>query len=136
MENNKDVIEHIYKHCQTINDAIRCFGNSYESFCENVHYRNDVSMCLLQIGELAKHLSDDFIDFTKNEIPWKQIRCMRNMFAHAYGSMKIDEIWTTIIEDIPILVDFCNRQLEIARLQNETVNYETDEPEDDMDFEM
>jgi uncharacterized protein with HEPN domain len=38
-------------------------------------------MPILQIGELAKNLSDEFRE-TNNDIPWKAIMGMRDIFAH------------------------------------------------------
>ena len=57
-------------------------------FCNNPTHRNAVAMCLMQIGELAGNLSDEFKDSHK-EIPWRAIRGMRNVVAHEYAN--IDE---------------------------------------------
>ena len=41
---------------------------------------------ILQIGELAGKLSDDF-RHEHNQIPWQQIKATRNIVAHSYGSV-------------------------------------------------
>ena len=71
----------------------------------------DLLLIDLQIGELAGKLSDDYVRMTKVQIDWRAIKNMRNMFAHDYGSMDIERIWETAIEDIPVLYDFCKKEL-------------------------
>lgn len=68
-------------------------------------------MNLLQIGELAGRLSDDYVQRTKAQMDWRAIKNMRNMFAHDYGSMDIERIWETVTEDIPVLADYCKQEL-------------------------
>lgn len=74
-------------------------------------YRDSISMNLLQIGELAGKLSDDYVQRTKSQMDWRAIKGMRNMFAHDYGSMDIERIWETAAEDIPILSEYCKKEL-------------------------
>lgn len=64
--------------------------------------RNALAMPLQQIGELATHVTDEFID-AHSEIPWKQIKGMRTWFAHQYWDMSFDKIWVTLTEDVPDL---------------------------------
>ena len=65
-------------------------------------------MCLFQICELSGHLSEDFRN-QHPELPWNQIRGMRNWFAHDYGNMDSVSIWNTIAEDIPGIEEFCRK---------------------------
>ena len=61
---------------------------------------------ILQIGELAKGLSTEFL--TKyNEMPWKDIKGMRDWVAHGYGTIDLDRVWKTAVEDIKPLRDYC-----------------------------
>lgn len=64
-------------------------------------------MCILQIGELANAISEEFRETTKEQINWKQIRGMRNWIAHAYGEVDELILWETISNDIPVLLEFC-----------------------------
>ena len=59
---------------------------------------------LLQIGELARTLSDAFKE-AHRDIPWKQIRGLRNMVAHNYGHVDFEIIWSIVQEDIPELYE-------------------------------
>lgn len=110
--NDRDgqILQHIVVYCDEVNNTIKRFGKSKRSFETDYIYRNAVSMPILQIGELAKRLSDDFLK-ESTDIPWRAIKDMRNMFAHEYHSMNIDKIWETATEDIPILNKKCKQIL-------------------------
>ena len=56
-------------------------------------------MPILQIGELAKHLTEDFRT-THKLIPWRAIMGMRDIFVHHYVSVDYSELWHTSHEDI------------------------------------
>lgn len=102
---------HIQRYCQDIAGFIERFGNDYEAFINDRAYSNAISMCVLQIGELANGLSSDFREETKMHMPWGMIRGMRNWIAHAYAEMDENVIWETATNDIPKLLAFCNTVL-------------------------
>lgn len=110
--NHKDgqILQHIIIYCNEIDSTIKQFGKFKRTFETDYIYRNAVSMPILQIGELAKRLSDDFLK-ESTDIPWRAIKGMRNMFAHEYNSMNIDKIWETATKDVPILNKKCKQIL-------------------------
>jgi uncharacterized protein with HEPN domain len=110
-ERDRNIIAHILEYCKQIDECFSRFGNSYEIFISDVIFRNAVSMAEFQIGELSGHLSEKFKEETKKEIPWKEIRGMRNIFAHNYLEMDIERIWEVATEDISVLRNFCENQL-------------------------
>ena len=110
-ERDRNIIAHILEYCKQIDECFSRFGNSYEVFISDVIFRNAVSMAEFQIGELSGHLSEKFKEETKNEIPWKEIRGMRNIFAHNYLEMDVERIWEVAAEDISVLKEFCENQL-------------------------
>lgn len=110
-ERNIDVLEHIMKYCNEISLTHERFGNSVGLFHKDFIYRNAISMCILQIGELSKHLSEDFKE-TYNEVPWHGIKGLRNFVAHQYGDIDIDLLWTTATERIGELGCYCRTILE------------------------
>ncbi|WP_279010252.1 HepT-like ribonuclease domain-containing protein [Synergistes jonesii] len=103
---------HIRRYCQDIARFVERFGKDYTTFVEDRAYLGAVSMCVLQIGELANGLSDEFREETKDQMPWGMIRGMRNWIAHAYAEMDEAIIWETAINDIPGLLHFCDSLLE------------------------
>ena len=98
---------HIQTYCSDIEGFINRFGREYSIFAEDRAYFNAISMCILQIGELANGLSEDFRDSTKDQMPWGMIRGMRNWLAHAYTETDESIIWETATNDIPRLLEFC-----------------------------
>ena len=111
VDRDREIIEHILRYCQEIDQAVERFGYNRELFLTDAVYRNAVSMPVQQIGELAKYLSDDFLA-EYIEIPWKQIKGMRTWFAHQYLDMDITVIWDVLHDGIPPLKRFCERFLE------------------------
>ena len=110
---DRQVLEHILVHCEKVARSLRRFGYDYDLFCSDNDYCDSVSMKIFQIGELSKLLTDDFVVDTLDEIPWNDIKGMRNFFAHEYADMDIDEIWNTATRDIPGLERFCLNRLEV-----------------------
>lgn len=106
-----EIIQSIIKYCVQIDDANRHFGSDKKSFEDNSVYRNAVALCVLQIGESVKRLSNEYKLRTAAEIPWHQIQGLRNVVAHEYGNIDTESLWETITEDIPQLREFCVEQI-------------------------
>jgi uncharacterized protein with HEPN domain len=102
---------HIQTYCRDIAGFIRRFGNDFHAFTQDRAYFNAVSMCIMQIGELANGLSEEFREETKAEMQWGPIRGMRNWLAHAYAEMDEAVIWETATRSIPELLKFCKKML-------------------------
>jgi uncharacterized protein with HEPN domain len=108
--NNKDrnlhILRKIIKYCIESNATIQLFGDSVETLRTDCIYKNATAMCVLQIGELVGHLSEDIIG-KYSKMPWKQIRAMRNIAAHGYEEFDIDVLWQTLKTDLPALREYC-----------------------------
>ncbi len=105
------VLKHMLKYCNEIEKTINRFGNDIKKFKNDGDYKDSLSMKIFQIGELANHLTDEYLEETKNKINWNVIRGMRNRFAHGYGKMDSTKIFYTGIEDIPVIKDFLEKEL-------------------------
>ncbi len=86
-DRNVDLLMHIVDYCNEIKNTIKRFGNDYGTFSNDNVYQNAVALCVLQIGELTTHFTEDFKN-TYDKMPWNQIKALRNVVAHNYG--KID----------------------------------------------
>jgi len=104
------VLKHIVQYCDRITSTITAFGDDFAIFSGNHIFQDAIALCILQIGELAGHLSDSF-RACHEEIPWRQIRAMRNIMAHEYASVNIKDTWETVIRDVPVLKEHCMRIL-------------------------
>ncbi len=105
-ERDRSILTHIISYCCDIAETVQRFGNSFESFSRDKAYRNACAMCILQIGELGGHLSPEFRS-SHPQMPWNEIKGMRNVMAHTYGSLSIQTTWEAIEQDIPALEAFC-----------------------------
>ena len=106
MDKNTRIIKHIIEHIENVHNAQERFGNSYEAFVSDRDYFNSVCMSLLQIGELANHLSAEFTA-TYADIPWRNIIGLRNVVVHGYGQLDTETVWSTVTDDIPELYQKC-----------------------------
>ena len=104
-------IEHILEYCEDIAQTIVRFGDDVNVFRSDKAYHDLICFYLLQIGELAGQLSPEMRAASVENMNWSQIKGMRNVVAHHYGSISLDIVWNTIKNDIPQLRDFCERQL-------------------------
>lgn len=106
LDRNISILEHIVNYCDQIEETILRFGNSYDVFSNDAIYRNAAAMCVLQIGELAGKLTDDF-RAAHPGAPRRQIKGMRNIVAHSYGTVDPETTWEILTEDIPALKRYC-----------------------------
>ena len=109
---DQSILQHIKGHCEDIEGFLERFGKDFDIFTSDKAYFNAVSMGILQIGELAGSLSEEYRAETSRKIPWSNIKGMRNIVAHDYGSVDEELLWETATEDIPVLLQFCSSELE------------------------
>ena len=113
------ILEKIIRYCEQIHKTTERFGRTYETFHGDFDYQNACAMCIFQIGELGSRLPEDF-RATYEQIPWKLIRAMRNMFAHEYENVSLTRMWGTIETDIPILKERCEEILRSLKKESES----------------
>ena len=51
------------------------YRHDYDTFCSNPTYRNAIALCLLQIGELVKKLSEDLSIHTRKSLGERFVGC-------------------------------------------------------------
>jgi uncharacterized protein with HEPN domain len=61
-----------------------------------------------RLGDIATKLPDEVIEATP-EIPWKQVKGMRIIAAHAYHRIDYEEVWVTLRDDVPRLATAIDR---------------------------
>lgn len=132
-KSNKSILEHILLYCDEIKSSIARFGDDVHIFINDIDYRKSVSLSILQIGELAGKLSEDYRNST-SEIPWKQIRGLRNIVAHSYGTVDFEEIFDIAHDNISNLKAFCEKELKHMELLNQD-GLETDWSDDGEGYE-
>ena len=100
------LLNKIIENCDSIESRISKYAIDESVFSSDSDLREMVLFPLVQIGELANHLSDDFIE-SHSAIPWKDVIGMRHMVVHGYGILDYNWTWKTISEDIDPLKEHC-----------------------------
>ena len=100
-------IRYILKHCSAVKLAHKSFRDDKELFLDEengIVYRNAVIMSILQIGEIANSLSDEFIK-SHSDVPWRDIIRMRHIAVHHYYKLEYETVWNTSKQRVPELAD-------------------------------
>ena len=105
----QSILEHMLEDAQDAVKFAKEIGSA-EAFSANKLYRKAVIMSILNIGELAKNLPQDY-KLAHNEIPWKKIAGRRDIAAHGYHVMDDDIVWDVVMNSLPDLVRFLQGQL-------------------------
>jgi uncharacterized protein with HEPN domain len=106
MVKDTGIINHIIEHIENVRNTQKRFGDDYKVFVADKDYFNSVCMSLLQIGELAHHLTPEFTA-AHTDIPWRNIIGLRNIVVHGYGQLDTETVWSTVTGDIPELCRKC-----------------------------
>ncbi len=80
-----------------------CSDKNYDSFKDESMLVEACVFNLSQIGELVRHLDSEFIELY-SEVPWAQMRGLRNRIIHDYEGVNLNLVWEIISYDIPDLI--------------------------------
>lgn len=84
--------------------AIRdfCQGLTYDAFEQDIKVWSATAYQILAIGEAAHRISAEFAA-RYSDIPWQEMMAMRHILAHGYDILRLDILWQTATQDIPLL---------------------------------
>lgn len=103
MKNNDILyIQKIIEYCDIVDSLLDEYERDYAVFQSSKSFQLSTSMCIVQIGEYVSRLSDEFKQEHDN-IPWRQIKGMRNFAAHQYEHFEFEVLWHTITDELPEL---------------------------------
>ena len=114
-----DYLDHIIKTCEELFECMQ--GVSASADLErSVVKRRAVVMCLLDLGELFKSLSEDEIRLYPSE-SWKNIIGFRNRASHGYHLLDFEIVYRIATKQVPPLYEFLKTK------QRERVSEENDD---------
>ncbi|MDZ4700184.1 MAG: DUF86 domain-containing protein [Rhodothermales bacterium] len=89
-------------------------GLERDDFLEDKRTQQAVIMSLIILGEAATRVMDSYPGFTQTHanVPWRNMRGMRNRIAHGYYEINLEVVWDTVQTALPALLD----QLRVVRL--------------------
>jgi uncharacterized protein with HEPN domain len=81
-------------------------GLSKNDFLLDKRTQRAVIMSLIIIGEATSKVMDGHEEFTNSnpQIPWRNMRGMRNRIAHGYFDVNLDVVWETVKSALPELI--------------------------------
>ena len=111
-----DYIDHIQKAATDVCSFVE--GLAKDDFLADKRTQQAVIMSLIIIGEAATKVMEGYVAFTQShpEVPWRNMRGMRNRMAHGYFDVNLELVWQTAQEWLPELL----KQLPAVRLDAAT----------------
>ena len=99
-----DYLDHIQ---QAATDACGFVeGLNEDEFFGDKRTQQAVIMSLIIIGEAVTKVMNGYAEFTQahNQVPWHNMRGMRNRIAHGYFEIDLDVVWHTVQAALPELL--------------------------------
>lgn len=93
----------IKKIVNEMNTGLELLGDTdLESFLQNELLKRALGMTCINVGELVKVVTEEtrkqYTDF-----PWKAVAGMRDITAHRYQTLRMEDVYNTVHDDYPEL---------------------------------
>ena len=86
-----------------IDIGINMLGNcSMDEFLENEMLKRALGMTTINIGELIKNITSELRN-ANSSVPWKAIAGMRDITAHKYQTLRMEDVYNTVQIEFPSL---------------------------------
>jgi uncharacterized protein with HEPN domain len=79
-------------------------GMTFDDFCNDTKTVDAVVRNVTVIGEAARHVAEDVVT-SHPDLPWREMRDIRNVVVHEYFGISLPILWETIRSDLPPLTD-------------------------------
>lgn len=98
-----DYLSHMLEAARLAREYVRGLGK--EDFLKDRRTQQAVVLNLMTIGEAAARVANERRDFATAhpEIPWAQMRGMRNRMVHGYFDIDLNIVWDTVQSSLPEL---------------------------------
>jgi uncharacterized protein with HEPN domain len=88
-------------------------NNSLAAFLQNEMLKRAIGMTVINIGELIKNVTDE-MRARHPEVPWKQVAGFRDITAHKYQTLRMEDVYQVVVEDFPSLKEQLKKILVLA----------------------
>ena len=83
---------------------IRLLGNAeLENFLEDEMLKRALGMICINVGELTKTVTEETKSSFK-EFPWRAVAGMRDITAHRYQTLRMEDVYNTVHKEYPVLI--------------------------------
>ena len=101
MEHSDKII--LEKSIREIDFAVKKLrGTSEKDFLDDIDAQHSIGMAAINLGELIKHVSDELRD-ANPQIPWREAAGLRDIAAHSYDTLRMDDLYKTVKDVFPEL---------------------------------
>ena len=101
MEHRDEII--LRKVLMEIQTAEHMMGKkAFHEFVADEMLKRAICMTAINIGELVKNLSEE-CRRAHPSIPWKAIAGFRDIAAHKYQTLRMEDVYETVTADFPML---------------------------------
>jgi len=99
-----DYLEHMRQAASDACGFIEDFSKA--EFLADKRTQQAVVMSLIIIGEAATKIMDNYPAFVEKHanVPWRNMRGMRNRIAHGYFEINFEVVWETVCSALPELL--------------------------------
>jgi uncharacterized protein with HEPN domain len=94
-------VKHLIGACRNVEALID--GIDDARFKADLLLRSAVCWQIVILGEATRRLSLSFQE-RNSQIPWAEIRGMRNRLIHNFDRINLVEVWRTASRDVPVLL--------------------------------
>ncbi len=103
-ERVEDYLEHIAQAIQRAMEYIENLGD-VNAFEQSQRDQDAVIRNIEIIGEAARQIQQNAPEYVTAhpELPWIEIRGMRNKMIHNYFDVDVNVVWGTVKQDLPVL---------------------------------
>ena len=84
---------------------------SEEKFLKDEILKRALSMTVINVGELVKTVTED-LRTAHREFPWKVVAGMRDVTAHRYQTLRMEDVYVTVHDEYPELRQMLQRILD------------------------
>jgi uncharacterized protein with HEPN domain len=104
-----DYVSHILEATRLASTYVESMGKA--EFLTDRRTQQAVILNLITIGEAAARMVNEYPDFAAAhpEVPWVEMRGMRNRMAHGYFDINLDTVWETVQTSLPDLEEKLRR---------------------------
>lgn len=101
MHRDETYLLDILQSAKIINDYAA--NKSLEDFVKDIQCQDAMIRRFELIGEAAGRVTEDKQE-KHPELPWKEMKGLRNFLIHEYDDIDLEIIWKTATKDIPTLI--------------------------------
>jgi len=99
----RDFLAYVQDIIKAMDDSLKFVKDlDYDSFVEDTKTVYAVIRALEIIGEATKNIPAT-VKSIYPQIPWKEMAGMRDKVIHAYSTVDLKRVWSTVKQDIPVL---------------------------------